>query len=1323
MHHVTASQTAGHRRPLVTALALACLGVAGGPTTAWGVVILVADGTGNTTAPPDDPGWATVGVRGIGNGVYLGAGWVLTAAHVGAGEIVLAGTSYAAAPGSAVQLTNAGAAGRSATTDLVLYRLTTMPPGLAPVTIAATSPAAGAPVTMIGSGLDRGAFTEWTVNQSATPWAWTEVSSGGTFAGYKTASTRQMRWGTNAISANDLWVAASDLDPPLDVKSVGTLFDAQFGTSESQAVNHDSGGAVFAKVGGTWELAGMIFDVGGYSGQPSPAFTPVIGNATYAADLAYYRPQIMAIVPEPPPPLLAIAAAVAIATVARSMRGFRSRARWAAWLVAALPVATDGVSAAAAAIDFPRDVAPVLVRRCLECHSGERPEAGLSLADDASLRRGGDSGAALEPGDSAASLLWQRVAADEMPPKHPLSAEEKRTLAAWVDAGARWQGGPLDLFSNTTETRAGRDFWSLIAVEDRPPPAAELDTTTANWGRGPIDAFVFAGLDRAGLRPATAADPRTLVRRVSFDLVGLPPSPELVEAFAADPSDAAYERLVDSLLASPAYGERWGRHWLDVVRFGESDGFERNFTRDNAWPYRDWVIDALNTDLPYDRFVRMQLVGDVETGGMDDAAATGFWVAGAHNTVVGGSERMKRLARGDEIEEVIGTLGQTFVGLTLQCARCHDHKFDPISQAEYYRLASAISGLGHGERTVSLPDARRHLAALDDELASLRAALAAIDAKGWKRVAATNGGPPPPAALSRWEFEGDLRDSLSGLHGQAVGEVRFADGGLVLDGASHVATPPLQVPLAAKTLEAWVRLDDSTQRGGGVISVESRDGVLFDALVFGEREPGRWLAGSNNFLRSGSFGGADEAGAAERAVHLALVYAADGTITAYREGVSYGRPIRIAPLQPFAAGETEILFGLRHKPTGGNRCFKGRIERAALYDRALTAAEVAASAAAGGVVTEQAVVAALSEADRAERARLTAARDRAVAARSTEAARADRKLYTLAAGRGEVTKILGRGDPDLAGKTVTPGATAAIPGLAADFGLPADAPEADRRRRLADWILHPDNPLFARVIVNRVWHHHFGTGLVDTPSDFGFNGGRPSHPDLLDHLAADFRRHGQSLKRLHRQIVNSTTYRQSSRPADADPRGPEIDAGNRLLWRGPRRRLEAESLRDAMLVVSGALDPSRGGPGYRDVAVAYVAGTTYYTPLPPTPAFFRRSVYRFSPRGDRPPLLDAFDCPDPSVTTPKRSVTTTPLQALALLNDELVLVLADAFATRLRGEARDNVVAQVARGWRLALGREPDAEELRLAESLAAEHGLEAVCRGLFNLAEFVVID
>ena len=974
-------------------------------------------------------------------------------------------------------------------------------------------------------------------------------------------------------------------------------------------------------------------------------------------------------------------------------------------------------------VDFVRDVGPVLVRRCLECHSGESPEGGLALTDEAALYRGGDSGAAIVPGDSQASLLWQRVEADEMPPKHPLTAAEKEVFADWIAAGGRWKGGAIDLFSLTTEARAGRDFWSLRPVRDMPPPGMVGGSHPDRWVRGPIDAFIRAGLTEAGLRPAAPADPRTLVRRVWFDLVGLPPSPEQIDAFLSDPSDDRYEALVDELLASPAYGERWGRHWLDVVRFGESDGFERNFARDNAWPYRDWVIDAFNADLPYDQFVRMQLVGDLVDSGLDGVAATGFWVAGPHNTVVGGSKRMKLLARQDEIEEVLGTLGQTFVGLTLQCARCHDHKFDPVSQADYYRLASSISGLGHSERTVAMPDEQETLAAIDAELASLRAALAAIDDGGRKRALAADR-TPPPTPLARWEFDGDFRDSMGGLHGTAVGNARIENGGLVLDGASYVETPPMAAALEGKTLEAWVQLEGHEQRGGAAISLQSRDGVIFDAIVFGEREPGRWMAGSNNFARSGSFGGPSEDGAKEAAVQVVLVYTEDGTITAYRDGEIYGKPMRVAPLQPFVAGETEILFGLRHKPAGGNRLLKGRIERAAIYDRPLTAAEVAASAAAGGRITEQAIIASLPEGDRAERARLVAAIAAAVAAGEQQAARAHRKVYALVPGHGEVTKVLARGDPDLLGRTVAPGATAAISGLNPDFGLAADAPEADRRRKLADWVLDPANPLFTRVIVNRLWHHHFGVGIVDTPSDFGFNGGRPSHPGLLDHLAAEFRRQGQSLKWLHRQIVTSSSYRQSSHLADADPRGQVVDAGNRLLWRGPRRRLEAESLRDAMLVVSGALDPTPGGPGYRDVSVAYIDGTTYYEPLTDsTPVALRRTIYRFGPRGDRPPLLETFDCPDPAVTAPRRSVTTTPLQSLAMLNDRLVLQLADTFADRVRAEAGGDIGAQVARGWRLALGRDPDPEERRLAETLATDHGLAAFCRGLMNLGEFVVID
>jgi hypothetical protein len=730
-------------------------------------------------------------------------------------------------------------------------------------------------------------------------------------------------------------------------------------------------------------------------------------------------------------------------------RGIASAAGFVIWLLGSSGFGADGVDL------FARDVAPLLVARCLECHGDAQPAGGLALLDEPGLRAGGESGPAVVAGRSAESLLWQRVAADEMPPTRPLAPEEKAALARWIDSGAAWAGGPLDPFARSTSSRAGRDFWSLQPLRDVTPPDPAATGAAVAPGH-PIDAFIGRRLAEAGLRPAPVADPRTLLRRLCFDLVGLPPTPAELESFAADPSEAAYLRIVDRLLASPAHAERWARHWLDVVRYGESDGFERNVARDNAWHYRDWVIGALAADMPYDEFVRMQLLGDQLAGGSDGAAATGFWVAGVHNTVVGSSPRMRQLARQDEIEDVLATVGQTFVGLTFHCARCHDHKFDPVSQREYYQLAAAISGLGFGERDVAV------------------------------------GGPPP-----------------------AAGE------------------PP----------------------------------------------------------------------------------AAPATV----------------------------------------------------------------------------------------------------------------RIYTLVAGPGEPTRVLHRGDPDLAGERVSPGTSAAIAGLAADFGLPDDAPEAERRRRLADWITHADNPLFLRVIVNRVWHHHFGVGLVDTPSDFGFNGGRPSHPELLDWLAGEFRRHGLRLSWLHRLIVTSHAYRQASRPhqtSSGGPAGVAVDADNRLVWRGPSRRLEAEAVRDAMLAVSGRLDDRRGGPGFRDVSVNLNNGTTYYDPIDAADEdVFRRTIYRFTPRGSRGPLLETFDCPDPSATAPRRSVTVTPLQSLALLNDAFVLRMAEAFAGRVAADVGGDVPRQVTRAWWLALGRDPDGEERRLAEALVAGHGLPALCRGLFNLTEFVVID
>lgn len=988
-------------------------------------------------------------------------------------------------------------------------------------------------------------------------------------------------------------------------------------------------------------------------------------------------------------------------------------------------------SAAAEDVDFDKSVAPVFVSHCLECHGGGNVEGGLNLSHVDLAMKGGESGKAFVPGDVEGSLIWQRVLADEMPPKHPLSNQEKGVLKAWLQSGAEWGTSPIDPFSTTTKARAGRDWWALQPLRQMQLPLNRLDPPGNE-----IDDFLLRSQLNSRLVSASPAGPRAQIRRLYFDLIGLPPAPEQVAAFESDPSDAAYREVVETLLRSEQYGERWARHWLDVVRYGESDGFERNAARKNAWHYRDWVIQALNNDLPYDEFVRMQLFGDQLKGGPEGAAATGFWVAGVHNTTVGGSARMKLLARQDEIEEVLATVGQTFLGLTVNCARCHDHKFDPITQREFYRMASAISGLGYGERLEKSAKDTATLQALEQTVSQLRDEVSEIDAVARRQILAARGRgdssvPVLPKAVARWEFDDGFRDSVGGLHGTAVGNARIEDGALIVDGQSFVRTLPLHTDVAEKTLEATVQLDGREQRGGGAITIESLNGGVFDSIVYGERESQRWMAGSNGFLRTDSFSGAEEKSVVQRPVCITIVYKADGTIIGYRNGVAYGRSIRKAALQNFRAGEAEFIFGLRHQPSGGNRHLAGRIHHAAFYDRALSADEVAASVGdAKNYVAEKQLVASLTEERRQHRHYLKAEIEKAARKRKRLLAEANRKIYTLTAGQGETTNVLLRGDPDNVGDVVTPGAVASVSGAPADFGLPADAPEVDRRRKLMEWITHAENPLFARVMVNRVWHYHFGTGIVDTPNDFGFNGGRPSHPDLLEWLAGKFQADGYRIKNLHRLIVTSRTYRQAGylpvdfrkSSSENDPR--QVDAGNRLLSRMTPRRLEAEAIRDAILSVAGKLNTKVGGPAFEDVSIVSNNGTTYYEPLDVDGSqFFRRTVYRLNPRGERSALLDAFDCPDPASAAPRRSVTTTPLQALSLLNNAFVIRMSGYFAERVERDAGADLSAQVVRAWQLALSRDPSPEEQRLSRELVERHGLAALCRGLFNSSEFVVVE
>ncbi|MEX2672260.1 MAG: DUF1553 domain-containing protein [Phycisphaeraceae bacterium] len=983
-----------------------------------------------------------------------------------------------------------------------------------------------------------------------------------------------------------------------------------------------------------------------------------------------------------------------------------------------------------AAALFTQDVASIFERNCLRCHHSEDPRGELSLATAEEAFAGSANGRVIIAGDSGRSRLLETVVSHdgedpEMPRgQEPLSAEEVELIRQWIDAGASWP----DEMVLVERTGADESWWSLQPVVEPTVPA--VDEADETWGHNAIDQFVLRELRMAGLEPSPEASRRDLIQRVYFDLIGLPPTPEEVEAFVADPDPKAYEKLVDELLDSPHYGERWARHWLDVVRFGESHGFEYNQPRDHAWHYRDWVIRVLNEDMPYDEFVRMQLAGDVISDDpVDAAAATGFLVAGAHNTTRPASERMQLEMDQDELESNIGTVAQTFLGMTVNCARCHDHKFDPISIEDYYRFASTLAGVQPGTRTVedeAADQLQQRLALLESQIQEQRTELAAIDQEARASViAARNNGETDPAAatpspIASWDFQNNLQDATGNMHGTAFGDAALKDGKLVVNGdRAYVRTEPLQQNLRAKTLAAWVRLDNLEQRGGGVIGVQSLNGETFDAIVFGEREPGHWMSGSNNFARTESFRAPAETEADDKWVHLAIVYADDGTITAYRNGKPYGQSYQTDGPQAFVADGAFVTFGVRHTPATGGRMLAGAVREAKLYDRALTAEQVAASIG-ERVVTQEQLIAQLSDEKRAQRDVIVAELDSLLADQKRIDHAGEIQVYTQVGSGNPVARVLNRGDVSSPGEVVAPGGLTVVQTPNPDFGLEPDAAEAQRRLQLAKWITDEQNPLFSRVIANRLWHYHFGKGIVETPNDLGFSGGQPSHPELLDYLAVKMKEFGWRFKPMHRLMVTSAAYRQAS---DANSTAAAIDADNRLLWRFTPKRLEAEAIRDAMLAISGDLDTTIGGRGYRDVRQYLFKGSHYYEPLDESEVHLnRRTVYRFSPRGGPNPLLSTFDCPDPSTATPARAATTTPLQALSLMNNAFVFRIADSLSERVVREVGDDPSEQTRRLYELIFHREPGSTETRRVAEFITEHGLTAFVRLAFNANEFLYL-
>ncbi|MBT6153678.1 MAG: DUF1553 domain-containing protein [Planctomycetaceae bacterium] len=917
---------------------------------------------------------------------------------------------------------------------------------------------------------------------------------------------------------------------------------------------------------------------------------------------------------------------------------------------------------------FRAKVEPILVRRCLECHGADR-KGGLDLRTKAAAFQGGESGAAIEATKPDESLLFQYVDSEEMPPKKPLSAAEIAVLKRWISDGAFYPEKPLDLFAATSDHRAGHDWWSLQPVKTVVPPAVRNSATV----RTEIDRFVVARLQQNGLGFSSPADRRTLIRRVSLDLTGLPPTYEQQQEFINDPRDDAYERLVDRLLASPHYGERWGRHWLDVVRFAESNGFERDRIRENFWPYRDYVIRSFNADKPYDQFVREQLAGDaLKAENADELIATGFLVAGPKNDVATVSELERLQTRQDELDEFVTATSTTFLGLTSGCARCHDHKFDPIDMRDYYALTAVFSGLDRGVNSVAS--------------AKDKAARVAVVAPIQKQIGATK-----------------------------------ADIGLLLQQARKrlLASSPKHKPNSLRPAVSATSNEDefeATQarfvRFTVTVTLGNSQPCLDELEIYGENAK-RNLALS----KTGAKATASSLlpGYPIHQVH----HLNDGQHGNSHSWISNESGKGWAQIElPAVAKVQRVVWGRDRNGKYNDRLPVGyRIEVSLDGDKWLKVTDSGNRIAPGEKthMTSGELIAALTASEKKQHASLIQSQSQ-LAAR-LKAIPPLPVSYSARDGQPQPAYVLTRGNVRDRGEQVKPAAFHTIKALDPLLvGVQGDT-GPNRRLRLAEWIVDAKNPLTARVFVNRIWHYHFGQGIVNTPNDFGFNGDRPSHPKLLDWLAADFMEHGWKIKRLHRMIVLSAAYRQQSA---FNPKAASQDGANRLLWRMSPRRLDAESLRDAVLQVSGKLDLTMEGPSFR--LFRYRDGNVpdYILLDEPGPETWRRSVYRFNIRTFQSPLMSAFDCPNASVQTPKRNFSTTALQALSLMNNRFTFQQSQYFAARVTAEAGEDPSKQANVAYRLALLREPTKSQRRQAVSFIENHGLFSLCRVLLNTNEFL---
>lgn len=871
---------------------------------------------------------------------------------------------------------------------------------------------------------------------------------------------------------------------------------------------------------------------------------------------------------------------------------------------------------------------------------------------------------------------------------------------------------------HTIASEKGSDLWSIQPLGR--PAVPEVSKSTDDVAN-PIDRFVEARLESAGLELSHEADRSTLIRRLYFDLIGLPPTPAEIEAFIHDDSLDAYDKLVDRLLASPQYGERWARHWLDVVHYGETHGYDKDKPRPNAWPYRDYVIRSFNEDKPWSRFVEEQVAGDVlYPFTRDGIEALGFVAAGPWDFIghaeVPESKMDGKVARNLDRDDMVANTIQSFNSLTVQCARCHDHKFDPISQEDYYSLQAVFAAVDRADKEYDFDPA---LARTRDRLEREKKTLESNQAEIRKRIRDRAGEALTNIESAIVEAEKATKKSDAFGYHSAIeadqNKVKWVqvDLGRVVDFRKVVVHP-------AK--------DDFNNIGEGFgfpvrFKIEAAKDAEFKENVQSIRN-----ATSEDFpnprIKELSFSVSD---IAARFVRITA------TKLAPRQN---DFNFALAELDVFDTNGTNVALGATVDALDSVES-PPRWQKSNLTDGWYP-----------GAVTPES----------AELARLKSERSELLGSNTppderTHLAGINLELQMLAdeyaglpkpheafvasvysgsgafagtganGGRPRPIFVLNRGSVENPGKEVGPGTLHCIASLPARFDIPPDHPEGERRAALAKWLSSTNNPLTWRSIVNRVWQQHFGKGIVETPNDFGNMGGQPSHPELLDWLACEFRDGGQSLKKLHRLIVTSATYRQAS--AVSNERAASIDADNRLLWRMNRRKLEAEAVRDAMLSVSGRLDLKMRGPSFQDFVIEKPEHSPHYEYElhdPDDPASQRRTIYRFLVRSQPEPFMAALDCADPSMQVARRNESVTALQSLALLNNSLVVTLSKHFAAKLAMEG-GSITDQTRRAFYVAIGRPPTINEAEQLTRYATDYGMENLCRALFNLNEFAFVD